>query len=223
MKSRFGGRLCQKDAARGGVKIEKIQQVVSARSVAIGQHEVLVTALAADLLSAERVVFPGQGAIGDCMRRLTERGLVDALRECLKTRPFLGICLGLQSLMQRSDEDGGTACLGAFSGQVRRFRADAGPAADGSPRKVPHMGWNEVHWTKPHPVVAGIASGTRFYFVHSYYVVPSDPALVMGYTDYIDRFTSALADGFVFATQFHPEKSAADGLQLLRNFLVWNG
>lgn len=191
--------------------------------VAEGGHEVVVTDQPELIRSAERVVFPGQGAIGDCMRSLSERDLIPVLRDCIASKPFLGICLGLQSLVDASDEDGGVACLAAYRGRVRRFRDNAGPAADGTPRKIPHMGWNEVHWAKPHPLVAGIPSGTRFYFVHSYYVVPVDEAIVMGRTDYIDPFVSALASGRVFATQFHPEKSADAGLRLLQNFLGWSG
>jgi glutamine amidotransferase len=201
-----------------------LRSVVKAvEAVASTRFEISITNDADALRDADRVVFPGQGAIGDCMRHLTARGLVNALLECLRTRPFFGICLGLQSLLARSDEDGGTPCLGAFAGNVRRFRDDAGPAADGSPRKIPHMGWNQVIWTRDHPLIIDIPSGTRFYFVHSYYVVPEDPALTLGRTAYIDDFTSALASEYVFATQFHPEKSAAAGLQLLRNFLAWNG
>ena len=205
----------------GGSNLRSVAKAVE--TAAEGRHEVVVTDDHALLRSADRVVFPGQGAIGDCMRRLREHDLVDVLRECLHTRPFFGICLGLQSLMTHSDEDDGVDCLDAWPGQVRRFRADAGPAPDGSPRKIPHMGWNEVHWLRDHPVIAGVPNGTRFYFVHSYYVVPDDPALTLGRTAYIEDFTSALAAGSVFATQFHPEKSAAPGLQLLRNFLAWDG
>jgi glutamine amidotransferase len=156
------------------------------------------------------------------MRRLRACGLVDTLRDCAASRPFLGICLGLQSLMRWSAEDGGTACLDVYPGQVVRFPFDPPPAADGSPRKIPHMGWNEVVWQRDHPLVQGIASGTRFYFVHSYYVVPENDALTLGLTDYLAPFTSALAHGHVFATQFHPEKSAQAGLRLLANFLAWN-
>jgi glutamine amidotransferase len=205
----------------GGSNLRSVARAVEV--AAEGRCEVTIAEHAADLRRADRVVFPGQGAIGDCMARLRAHDLVDALRDCVDTRPFFGICLGLQSLMQQSDEDGGTTCLGVYGGKVRRFAADAGPAPDGSPRKIPHMGWNQVTWTKPHPVVAGVPSGTRFYFVHSYYVVPEDPGVVMGRTEYIDTFVSALASGWVFATQFHPEKSAAAGLQLLRNFLRWEG
>jgi imidazole glycerol-phosphate synthase subunit HisH len=205
----------------GGSNLRSVAKAVEAASD--GDHEVRIIDNPAALVNADRVVFPGQGAIGDCMSRLTERGLIPALQTCLRSRPFFGICLGLQSLMESSDEDGGVACLGAFPGTVRRFRANAGPNDDGTPRKIPHMGWNQVEWVKPHPVVAGIANQTRFYFVHSYYVVPKDPAIVMGRTEYIDSFVSAVAAGSVFATQFHPEKSAAAGLQLLRNFLGWDG
>jgi len=205
----------------GGSNLRSVAKAVEC--AADGRHEVIVTDRAEVLRGADRVVFPGQGAIGDCMRGLEAHGLVPALRECLATRPFFGICLGLQSLMSDSDEDGGVPCLGAFPGHVRRFRTDAGPNPDGTPRKIPHMGWNQVEWVRDHPVVHGVPGGTRFYFVHSYYVVPDDPAVALGRTDYIDPFVSALASGCVFATQFHPEKSAAAGLQLLRNFLDWKG
>lgn len=191
--------------------------------VARGAHEIVISNERETILNAARVVFPGQGAIGDCMAALARADLIDVLGEALTTRPFLGICLGLQSLVAHSDEDGGVACLGRYAGNVRHFRRDAGPASDGSPRKIPHMGWNEVFWRKAHPLVEGIEDGSRFYFVHSYYVVPDDPAIIMGETDYIDRFVSALACDNVFATQFHPEKSAESGLALLRNFLAWNG
>ncbi len=205
----------------GGSNLRSVVKAIE--HVADPGFEVQVAERPEQLLAAERVVFPGQGAIGDCMKHLLERNLVDALRTCVRTRPFFGICLGLQSLMASSDEDGGTACLDVFAGGVRRFPADAGPAPDGSPRKIPHMGWNEVNWTRPHPVCAGIPSGTRFYFVHSYYVAPADASIVLGETDYITPFCSALASGYAFATQFHPEKSADAGLKLLSNFLRWDG
>ncbi len=204
----------------GGSNLRSVAKAVEA--AAKGRHEVVVTDQAQDLLDADRVVFPGQGAIGDCMRRLRECGLIETVLTCLRSKPFFGICLGLQSLMDSSDEDGGTPCLGAYAGRVQRFRA-AGPGPDGSPRKIPHMGWNEVKWEQEHPVIHGVPSGTRFYFVHSYYVVPNDLSLVMARTEYIDNFVSALATGSVFATQFHPEKSAAAGLQILSNFLEWDG
>lgn len=201
-----------------------LRSVVKAiEHVADARDEVTVVSTPEALLAADRVVFPGQGAIGDCMRHLVERDLVGALQECVRTRPFYGICLGLQSLMTTSDEDGGTACLGLYPGGVKHFRTDAGPEADGTPRKIPHMGWNEVRWTRAHPVCAGVPSGTRFYFVHSYYVAPDDRSIVLGQTDYIDTFAAAIASGSAFASQFHPEKSAAAGLRLLANFLRWDG
>lgn len=205
----------------GGSNLRSVVKAVE--HVAGGEFDVVVCEEPAQLLAADRVVFPGQGAIGDCMAHLRERNLVAALQACIRSRPFFGICLGLQSLMTHSDEDGGTPCLEVYAGDVRRFPTDPGPAADGSPRKIPHMGWNEVRWTRDHPVCAGIPSGTRFYFVHSYYVAPADPALVIGETDYIAPFCSAIASGYAFATQFHPEKSAEAGLRLLANFLQWPG
>ncbi len=205
----------------GGSNLRSVAKALEA--VVDARSRVLVTDDPATILAAERVVFPGQGAIGNCMARLREHALTDVIRECAATRPFLGICLGLQSLLGDSDEDGGTACLGLYAGGVHRFADRPPPAADGSPQKVPHMGWNEVHWTRAHPLTAGIDTGTRFYFVHSYYVAPLDETLIIGHTDYITRFASALAAGYVFATQFHPEKSAAAGLQLLRNFVAWDG
>lgn len=191
--------------------------------VAGGKHCVTVSSDSQQILSADRIVFPGQGAIGDCMQSLASCELIDAVKEGIGSRPFLGICLGLQSLMSSSDEDGGVECLDIFPGKVRHFRNDPGPAEDGSPRKIPHMGWNQVEWRKDHPLIAGIPSKSRFYFVHSYYVVPANVEVVMGETDYIDRFVSALASRKAFATQFHPEKSAEAGLQLLKNFLNWDG
>ena len=204
----------------GGSNLRSV--VKALETVAGSRHQIIVADDARTVANADRVVFPGQGAIGDCMARLNDQGLVEVIRECARTRPFFGICLGLQSLVSHSAEDGGTTCLDIFPGEVVRFPHHPPPAPDGSPRKIPHMGWNQVAWTHPHPVTHGIATDTRFYFVHSYYVVPNDPALTLGYTDYIAPFTAALASGYVIATQFHPEKSAQAGLALLENFLAWN-
>jgi glutamine amidotransferase len=203
----------------GGSNLRSVAKALE--FVAGGRHDIVVTDKRDVILDADRVVFPGQGAIGDCMQRLVQRDLTSVLHECIASRPFLGICLGLQSLMTDSDEDGGVECLGAYPGHVRRFPLEPGPAPDGSLRKIPHMGWNEVVWTKPHPLTDGVPSGTRFYFVHSYYVVPEDDAIVMGRTDYVGPFVSAVATGNVFAVQFHPEKSARGGLKLLESFLTW--
>lgn len=205
----------------GGSNLRSVAKAVE--SVAGTRARVVVTDDPATIRDAGHVVFPGQGAIGNCMERLREHALIDVVREVARSRPFLGICLGLQSLMTTSDEDGGTACLDLFPGSVHRFPAAPPPAADGSPQKVPHMGWNEVHWTRPHPLTEGIADRTRFYFVHSFYVAPADPALTIGECTYIETFTAAVAHANVFATQFHPEKSAANGLRLLANFVAWDG
>lgn len=176
--------------------------------------------LAADpdaIRSADRVVFPGQGAIGGCVRALDAGGMRQALLDALETKPFLGLCLGLQALYEFSDEDEGTRGLGVLPGRVRRFPA-------GTPQtKVPHMGWNEVRQTVPHPLWKGIGQNTRFYFVHSYYAESRDPAAVAGTTDYAVRFTSAAARANIFAVQFHPEKSQQPGLRLLENFMRWDG
>jgi imidazole glycerol-phosphate synthase subunit HisH len=191
--------------------------------VSIGKQRVLVSGSSLDLKRADRVVFPGQGAIGDCMRHLDERGLISALEECVRTKPFLGICLGLQSLMERSEEGGGTAGLGRYPGTVVRFQADLRDPTTGERLKVPHMGWNQIWPTRDHPLWQGIEAGSRFYFVHSYYVRPLQPDLIAATTEYGDVFTSALVKDNVFAVQFHPEKSQRAGLRLLANFLSWDG
>ena len=179
-----------------------------------------VTACPDEVLAAERVVFPGQGAARDCMAALARHGLREALLQAAHERPFLGMCMGLQVLLEHSDE-GDTPCLGLVPGRVRRFAAGR-HAADGSRCKIPHMGWNEVWQEGEHPLWAGIADGTRFYFVHSYYADPTDPGHVAGTTEHGDRFCSALASANLFACQFHPEKSSAAGLRLLANFVSWD-
>lgn len=172
------------------------------------------------IMAADRIIFPGQGAMGQCMQTLRARGLDSVLRECLEAKPFLGLCLGLQTLLEYSEEDGGTTGLGVIAGKVLRFPAGRRDAA-GNLYKIPHMGWNRVWQARPHPLWRGIESGERFYFVHSYYVMPEDATVIAGTTDYIVDFTSAVARDNFFATQFHPEKSQRCGLQLLRNFLEW--
>lgn len=167
--------------------------------------------------AADRVVFPGQGAIGGCVRALEQAGVRDAIIDALNNKPFLGICLGLQALYEHSEEGGGVPGLGVLRGKVRRFMP-----TDIS-LKVPHMGWNEVQQQKSHPLWNGIEQGTRFYFVHSYYADSADPDCVAGATDYGARFTSAAARENIFAVQFHPEKSQRAGLQLLANFVGWQG
>ena len=170
--------------------------------------------------SADRVVFPGQGAMPDCMRYLRESGLEDAVRAAAATRPLLAVCIGEQMLFERSEE-GPTAGLALFPGEVVRFRDEVMRAADGARLKVPHMGWNRVRQTQAHPLWQGVPDDSWFYFVHSYYVVPRDERLTAGSTDYGGRFTCAVARDNIFATQFHPEKSAAAGLRIYENFCRW--
>ena len=169
---------------------------------------------------AERVVFPGQGAMPDCMREMEARGLRPALLEAARTKPFLGICIGLQMLFERSEE-GDTPGLGIFPGQVKRFPPQLMKDAQGNKLKVPHMGWNEVMQAEPHALWRGIADASRFYFVHSFYVEAGNPELVAGYSIYAFPFTCAVAQDNIFAVQFHPEKSQAAGLALLANFVTW--
>jgi glutamine amidotransferase len=179
---------------------------------------VLVTSDPSALMAADRVVVPGQGAMPDCMRELTARGLRDAVIRVAAARPFLGICIGLQMLFEHSEE-GDVPGLGIFPGQVRRFPAEETVAKG---LKVPHMGWNEVIQAEAHPLWADIPDSARFYFVHSYYVEPAEPSAIAGSTHYGIPFTSAVARANIFAVQFHPEKSAQAGLQLLGNFMRWH-
>jgi glutamine amidotransferase len=173
---------------------------------------VVVTADPKRILACEKVVVPGQGAMPDCMRQLAASGARDAVIEAAASKPFLGICIGLQMLFERGEE-GGAAGLGVLAGSVPRFKVDG--------LKVPHMGWNEVLQSRPHALWSGIADRSRFYFVHSYYPAPADPALVAATCVYGAPFTCAVASDNIFAIQFHPEKSQSAGLQLLSNFVRW--
>ena len=170
---------------------------------------------------ADRIVLPGVGAIRDCMAEMQRHDLLDVIREVSSDRPFLGICVGMQALLERSEENGGVAGLGLFAGQVRAFGAEL--AAGAEHLKVPHMGWNQVTQSLPHPMWHGIPDLARFYFVHSYYVQADNPRQVAGSCQYGVEFSAALADGARFAVQFHPEKSDTHGLQLLQNFVAWEG
>jgi len=183
-------------------------------------RRVVVTSNPDEVAAAGRVVFPGQGAMPDCMREMESRGLRPALIEAARSKPFLGICIGLQMLFEHSEE-GDTRGLGLLPGVVRRFPQARMVGAHGEKLKVPHMGWNEVEQAIKHPLWAGIADRSRFYFVHSYYPEPADPALVAGWSAYPFRFACAAARGNLFAVQFHPEKSHTAGLQLLANFVAW--
>ncbi len=184
-----------------------------ARALEASGAVAIVTDRAEDVARADGVVLPGVGAAAAAMRGLAERDLIGAVRDAVASgRPFLGVCLGLQVLMSSSDEGGGVECLGIVPGQVRRLPADL---------KVPHMGWNQVHQLVPHRIFDGIPDGANFYFVHSYVVVPDDPSVTIGTTDYGGRFASVIGLQNVVATQFHPEKSSALGLRIYQNFVHW--
>jgi glutamine amidotransferase len=182
--------------------------------------EVVVTQRPEAVMAAERVVLPGQGAMRDCMRELTDSGLKQAVLDAARSKPLFGVCVGMQMLLDHSEEQD-TPGLGLIGGCVRRFRLEGMLQPDGSRYKVPQMGWNRVQQALPHPLWAGVPDGAWFYFVHSFYAEPSAAHHSAGLTEYGARFTSAVARDNIFATQFHPEKSAADGLTLYRNFLAW--
>ena len=184
----------------------------------------VITSSPQQVRDAHRVVLPGQGAMADCMRELRESGLLESVLEAAATKPLFGVCVGMQMLLDHSAEGrtaAGTPGLGLIAGEVIRFDLAGQLAPDGSRYKVPQMGWNRVHQARPHPVWGGVPDGQWFYFVHSYYARPADAAHSVGETDYGARFTSAVARDNIFATQFHPEKSADQGLALYRNFLHW--
>lgn len=180
--------------------------------------EPVISALGAALDDAAGVVLPGVGAAADTMKNLESRGLAEPIRAYIASgRPFLGVCMGLQALLEWSEEGDGQECLGVLPGKVQHFSKGYG----GSDLKVPHMGWNTVRWLRDHPIHEGIASGSYFYFVHSFYPVVEDTSLALGETEYGVAFPSVLAQENVVATQFHPEKSGTDGLRLYGNFLDW--
>ena len=199
--------------------------------------EVIVTARPDEVRSAERIILPGQGAMPDCMRELRESGLQASVLEAAASKPMFGVCVGMQMLLDYSHEgrkeasgeglaDKGTAGLGLIHGEVIKFALDGQIQADGSRFKVPQMGWNQVIQAKnqgvSHPIWAGVPDASYFYFVHSFYAQPSDARHSVGQTDYGKRFSAAIARDNIFATQFHPEKSATQGLSLYKNFLHWN-
>jgi glutamine amidotransferase len=199
-----------------------LRSVAKALAHVAPDRSIVVTADPAVIRTASRVVLPGQSAMPDCIRCLDASGLRGIVLEMARSRPFLGICLGLQMLFD-SSEEGPTPGLGLLPGRVVRFRDDAMALPGGGRLKVPHMGWSPVRQTRAHPLWAGIADGTRFYFAHSYYPQPDDPAVTAGVTEYPTAFTCAIARANIFATQFHPEKSHHAGLQLLANFVAWDG
>ncbi|WP_043350218.1 imidazole glycerol phosphate synthase subunit HisH [Cupriavidus basilensis] len=203
-----------------------LRSVAQALRAAAPEADVQVVDQPEAIRAADRVVLPGQGAMPDCMGALGASGLQQAVIEAAASKPMLGVCVGEQMLFDFSKEsrtqDGSTPCLGLLPGEVIRFELEGMTQPDGSRYKVPQMGWNRVRQVRSHPLWAGIPDESWFYFVHSYYVHAQDPAHIAGETDYGVLFTSAVARDNIFATQFHPEKSAAMGLRLYRNFVHWN-
>jgi glutamine amidotransferase len=198
-----------------------LRSVAQALSAVAPEADVRISGEVADIDAADRIVLPGQGAMRDCMKSLRESDAFEALLRAAKTRPMMGVCVGEQMLFDRSEE-GDTPGLGLLPGQVVRFALEGRLQADGSRFKVPQMGWNRVRQVRAHPLWDGIDDDSYFYFVHSYYAVPGDAADTIGETDYGAPFCCAVAKDNVVATQFHPEKSAAAGLRLYRNFVHWN-
>lgn len=186
------------------------------------QVEVVVTADAAVIANADRVIFPGVGAIRDCMAEILRLDVDQIVKDAIQSKPVLAICVGMQALMNSSEENGGVDCLGFLEGEVKYFGDDLRDV-HGQRLKVPHMGWNQVRQTLDHPLWKGVPDNSRFYFVHSYYVQTQQQGMVSGIANYGNDFVATLADNNIFATQFHPEKSQTVGLTLLRNFLLWDG
>ncbi len=197
-----------------------LRSVAQALRAVAPEMDVQISGLADDLRRADRVVLPGQGAMPDCMRSLRESGLQEALLEVAKSKPLFGVCVGEQMLFDWSEE-GDTPGLGLLPGKVLRFQLEGKMQEDGSRFKVPQMGWNQVRQAAAHPLWNGIADNSYFYFVHSYYAAPENPEHTVGETIYGAPFSCAVGRDNLFATQFHPEKSAAAGLQLYRNFVNW--
>jgi glutamine amidotransferase len=190
----------------------------------VTDDNVVITANPEEIAKADRIVFPGQGAARDCMSELNKRELVDVIKEVSTTKPFLGVCMGMQVLMEHSVEGGGVDCIGLYKGTVQYFADHIGATdTEGNRLKIPQMGWNQINHTQNHALWKGIENNARFYFVHSYFVEPEDKSLIAGETDFGLVYPSALAKDNVFAIQSHPEKSADDGLQLLKNFTNWDG
>ena len=203
----------------GGSNIKSVYKAL--HEVSNRKMQIFVTSDESEIRSADKLVFPGQGAMGNCMHYLKGNNLDNAIKEHSKTKPFLGICLGLQCLMSQSEENGGTEGLNLIHGSVKKFFSDKRTESGILKYKVPHMGWNSVQHQSDHPVLKNIPNSSSFYFVHSYYIETSRKETIVCTTDFISRFPSVLAKNQIFATQFHPEKSSILGLKLLKNFLNW--
>ena len=203
--------------------LRSVAQAVMAAAHGSGV-DVTITADPTQVLAADRVVLPGQGAMRDCMRELHDSGLLPVVLHAAAHKPLFGVCVGMQMLLDHSAEGDatGTSCLGLIPGEVVKFELNGQHQADGSRFKVPQMGWNRVRQTRPHALWSGVPDNSYFYFVHSFYARPLDVHHTAGETDYGQPFTSAISRDNIFATQFHPEKSADMGLMLYRNFLSWS-
>jgi len=201
--------------------LRSVAQAVMHAAAQVDHAEVVITADPQVVRDAHRVVLPGQGAMRDCMAELRQSGLLESVLDAAAKKPLFGVCVGMQMLLDHSQE-GDTPGLGLIGGEVVKFDLQGRTQADGSRFKVPQMGWNQVLQTHPHPVWAGVPDGSSFYFVHSFYARPLEKAHIAAQTDYGGLFACAVARDNIFATQFHPEKSAAHGLALYRNFLHWN-
>jgi glutamine amidotransferase len=199
-----------------------LRSVAKALEHVAPELNIVITSESKDINAAKKIVFPGQGAMPDCMRELETRQLKDAVVKAASEKPFLGICIGLQLLFEHSEE-GDSAGLGVLAGNVKKFSPDQMKDTLGRKLKVPHMGWNQVYQTKSHPMWENIQDGERFYYVHSYYVTPKEQEIVAGISEYPNKFTSVIANKNLFAVQFHPEKSQHAGLQLMKNFVNWDG
>lgn len=200
-----------------------LHSVAKALEHAGGKTRVIVSSSADEIVKADRVVLPGVGAMRDCIGEIQRRGLEEVIRGVAETKPFLGVCVGMQALMDSSKENNGVSCLGIVGGTVEPFGSDLHDLVTSERLKVPHMGWNQVNQTISHPLWKGIPADARFYFVHSYYVQPAMPEPITASTAYGFPFASALAQDNIFAVQFHPEKSQHAGLKLYANFLKWGG
>ncbi|UCC56204.1 MAG: imidazole glycerol phosphate synthase subunit HisH [Gammaproteobacteria bacterium] len=196
-----------------------LHSIAKALEHVAGKNRVCVTSARDVIAAADRVVFPGVGAIRDCMAELQRTGLDEVVIDVARSKPLLGVCLGMQALLDESEENNGTACLGIIPGSVKHFKGNIGQEG----LKIPHMGWNQVLQRGTHPMWKDIPDGSRFYFVHSYYAVPANNNDVAATTPYGIEFASVIAHDNVFAAQFHPEKSQNAGLGLLTNFVDWNG
>ncbi|VAW94958.1 Imidazole glycerol phosphate synthase amidotransferase subunit [hydrothermal vent metagenome] len=184
-------------------------------------EKIIVSGDPQTILKADRVVLPGVGAMRDCMGEIKRLGLHDVIHEVANNKPLFGVCVGMQAMLQSSEENEGVECLGLFKGRVLEFEKNIPELANNPNLKIPHMGWNQVNQCTEHPMWQGVAQNSRFYFVHSYYVEPASSDVIVGTSNYPVMFTSAIANDNIFAVQFHPEKSQHSGLQLYKNFLNW--